>query len=80
MGWYWLFNICSNKSLQFHAYINMVLSSLKDTKSHSGVVIIVGEAVVYVPSWKQKLMINIPEEAELVGPMDNLGPVALFGK
>ncbi len=49
-----------------------------DSKSHTGVVIYVGQTLVYVSSRKQKCMSKSPTEAELIGLTDNIGLVELF--
>jgi len=49
-----------------------------DSKSHTGVVIYVGETLVYVSSKKQKCMSKSPTEAELIALTDNLGLIELF--
>jgi hypothetical protein len=49
-----------------------------DSKSHTGVVIILDETVVYVASHKQKCVMKSQTDAKLVGLTDNLGLVILF--
>jgi len=49
-----------------------------DLKSHTEVVIYVGETLVYVSSKKQKCMSKSPTKAELIGLTDNLGLLELF--
>jgi hypothetical protein len=60
------------------AYIDAVYALHTDSKSHTGVIIFVGHAIVYVSSKKQKCMSKSPTEAELIGLTDNLGLVELF--
>jgi hypothetical protein len=55
------------------AYVDAVYALHGDSKSHSGVVIYVGNTLVYVPSRKQKCMSKSPTEAELIALTDNLG-------
>jgi hypothetical protein len=49
-----------------------------DSKSHSGVVVYVGNTLAYVSSRKQKCMSKSLTEAELIALTDNLGMVELF--
>jgi hypothetical protein len=60
------------------AYIDAAYALHSDSKSHTGVVIYVGETLVYVSSKKQKCMSKSPTEAELIGLTDNLGLIELF--
>jgi hypothetical protein len=60
------------------AYIDAAYALHTDSKSHTGVIIFVGHAIVYVSSKKQKCMSKSPTEAELIGLTDNLGLVELF--
>ena len=49
-----------------------------DSKSHTGVAVFVGGALVYAASRKQKCMMKSPTESELVALMDNVGFMELF--
>jgi len=60
------------------AYADAAYAIHNDSKSHTGVVIYVGDTLVYVSSKKQKCMSKSPTEAELIGLTDNLGLVELF--
>jgi hypothetical protein len=60
------------------AYIDAAYALHSDSKSHTGVIIFVGQAIAYVSSKKQKCMSKSPTEAELIGLTDNLGLVELF--
>jgi hypothetical protein len=60
------------------AYIDAAYALHGDSKSHTGVVIYVGNTLVYVSSRKQKCMSKSPTEAELIALTDNLGLVELF--
>jgi len=51
-----------------------------DGKSHSGIVIQIGGALVYFGSRKQKCVSKSPTEAELVALSDELGFVELFAE
>ncbi len=61
-----------------HAYVDAANALHSDSKSHTGVIIFVGYAIVFVLSKKQKCMSKSPMEAELIGLTDNLGLVELF--
>jgi hypothetical protein len=60
------------------AYIDTAYAVHGDSKSHSGVVIYVGDMLAYMSSKKQKCMSKSPTEAELIALTDNLGLVELF--
>jgi hypothetical protein len=60
------------------AYVDAAYALHCDSKSHSGVVVYVGNVLVYVSSRTQKCMSNSPTEAEVVALTDNLGLVELF--
>ena len=60
------------------AYVDAAYALHQDSKSHSGVVIFIGETLVYVSSRKQKCMSKSPTEAELIALMNNLGLIKLF--
>ncbi len=60
------------------AYVDVAYALHSDSKSHTGVVIYVGETLVYVSSKKQKCMSKSPTEAELIGLTDYLGLIKLF--
>ncbi len=64
--------------LQVEAYIDAAFASHTDSKSHTGVIILVGASLVYVASKKQKCVTKSPTEAELVGLTDNIGLVELW--
>ena len=68
----------SSNDMQIRAFVDAAFALHLDAKSHTGTVITVGSAVVYVSSRKQKCMTGSPTEAELVGLTDNLGIVGLF--
>jgi hypothetical protein len=62
------------------AYVDAAYALHNDSKSHTGVVIYLGETLVYVSSKKQKCMSKSPAKVELIGLTDNLGLVELFHK
>jgi hypothetical protein len=70
--------IRADRTLQIRAFIDAAFALHDDSKSHTGVIITIGGAVVYVSSRKQKCIAKSPTEAELVGLTDNLGLVELF--
>jgi hypothetical protein len=68
----------AQKERKVTAYIDAAYAVHGDSKSHSGVVVYVGDTLVYVSSKKQKCMSKSPTEAELIALTDNLGLVELF--
>jgi hypothetical protein len=60
------------------AYVDVAYAVHNDSKLHSGVMIYVGDTLVYVSSKKQKCMSKSPTEAELIALTDNLGFIELF--
>jgi hypothetical protein len=60
------------------AYVDVAYASHNDSKSHSGVIVYVGQTLAYVSSRKQKCMSKSPTEAELIALTDNVGLVELF--
>jgi hypothetical protein len=60
------------------AYVDAAFALHNDSKSHTGVMVYVGETLVYVSSKKQKCMSKSLMEAELIGLTDNLGFIELF--
>jgi hypothetical protein len=67
-----------NKILRIEAYIDAAFALHFDSKSHTGIVIFVGGALVYAASRKQKCITKSPTESELVALTDNVGFVELF--
>jgi len=59
-------------------YVDAAFALHSDSKSHTGVMVYVGETLVYVSSKKQKCMSKSPTEADLIGLTDNLGFMELF--
>ena len=64
--------------MQIRAFVDAAFALHFDAKSHTGTVVTIGGAVVYVSLRKQKCMTGSSTEAELVGLTDNLGIVGLF--
>ncbi len=60
------------------AYVDAAYAVHDDSKSHSGVMICVGDMLAYMSSKKQKCMSKSPMEAELIALTDNLGLIELF--
>jgi hypothetical protein len=60
------------------AYVDAVYAIHNDSKSHSGVIVYVGQTLAYVSSRKQKCISKSPTEAELIALTDNVGLVELF--
>jgi hypothetical protein len=68
----------TSKGNEIVAYIDAAYAVHSDSKSHSGVMIYVGDTLAYVSSKKQKCMSKSPTEAELIALSDNVGLVELF--
>jgi hypothetical protein len=49
-----------------------------DTKSHTGMIIYIGDMLVYISLKKQNCMSKSPTEAERIGLTNNLGLVEFF--
>jgi hypothetical protein len=60
------------------AYVDAAFAIHGDSKSHTGVAVFMGGALVYEASRKQKCMTKSPTESELVALTDNVGFVELF--
>jgi hypothetical protein len=60
------------------AYVDAAYALHAESKSHTGMVVYVGNTLVNVASRKQKCMSKSPTEAELIALTDNLGLVELF--
>jgi hypothetical protein len=59
-------------------YVDAAYAIHNDSKSHSGVIVYVGQTPAYVSSRKQKCMSKSPTEAELIALTDNVGLAELF--
>ena len=64
--------------MQIPAFIDAAFALHFDAKSHTGCVVTVGGAVVYVSSGKQKGMTACPTECKLVALTDKLRLIGLF--
>jgi hypothetical protein len=65
-------------AVQVCAFVDAAYALHSDSKSHTGVIIFVGQTIAFVSSKKQKCMSKSLMEAELIGLSDNLGLVELF--
>jgi len=68
------------RDMKIEAYIDASFAPHDDSKSHTGVVVYVGGAAVYVASRKQKCVTKSPTESELVALTDYIGLVELFAE
>lgn len=66
------------KDLRLLVYIDAAFASHFDSKSHIGVTIFLGGALVFIASRKQKCVTKSPTECELVGLTDYIGLVEAF--
>jgi hypothetical protein len=64
--------------LQVTAYVDASFAPHSDSKSHTGIVIFIGGAMVFAASRKQKCVTKSPTESELVGLTDNVSFIELF--
>ena len=62
-------------NLQLRAYVDASYAVYPDAKSVSGVVIMLGDAVIYVKSSKQKIVTRSSTESELVAISDSLSQI-----
>jgi hypothetical protein len=68
----------TQKEKKIVADVDAAYTVHSDSKSHSGIMIYVGDTLAYVSSKKQKCMSKSPTEAELIALTDNLGLIELF--
>jgi hypothetical protein len=61
--------------LQLRAFVDASYAVYQDAKSVSGIVLMLGEAVIYVKSSKQKIVTRSSTESELVAISDSLSQV-----
>ena len=64
--------------LQVTAYMDASFAPHYDSKSHTGIAVFIGGAMVFAASQKQKCITKSPTESELVGLMDNVSFIELF--
>lgn len=62
-------------NLQLRAFVDASFGLYEDGKSVTGVVIMLGDATIYVKSGKQKIVTRSSTESELVGVSDSLSQV-----
>jgi hypothetical protein len=67
-----------SKMAQVEAYVDASYAIHEDGKSHTGLIVRIGEVTVFSASRKQKCICKSPTEAELVALSNNLGFVELF--
>lgn len=60
------------------AYIDAAFTLHHDSKSHSGVIILVGGIIIFASSRKQKCVTKSPTKSELVPLTDNMDFIELF--
>jgi len=70
--------LCAQTTQNIRAYVDAAFALHSDSKSHTGVMVYIGETLVYVSSKKQKCISKSPTEAELIGLTNNLGFIELF--
>jgi hypothetical protein len=70
--------LCPEGVFKVEAYVDAAFAIHGDSKSHTGVAVFIGGALVYAASRKQKCMTKSPTESELVALTDNVGFVELF--
>jgi Reverse transcriptase (RNA-dependent DNA polymerase) len=63
------------EKIQLRAYVDSSFGIYRDAKSVSGVVIMLGNAPIYVKSGKQKIVTRSSSEAELVGISNSLSQI-----
>ena len=62
------------------AYIDAAFASHPDAKSHTGIALFLGKALVFAASKKQKCVTKSPTDSELVGLTNHISFVELFGE
>ena len=65
----------AQNDIKINAYVDASFGLHRDGKSHSGMVVYLGDAPLYFSSTKQKIVAKDSTEAELVGLSDSLGMV-----
>ncbi len=67
-----------NGILHVEAYMDTLFAPHADSKSHTGVTVFIGGAMVFAASRKQKCVTKSPTESELVRRTDNISFIELF--
>ena len=65
----------TGNKLQLRAYVDASFGVYKDGKSVTGIVLVLGDATIYVKSSKQKIVTRSSTESELVGISDALSQI-----
>ena len=65
--------VCKPATMQVRMFVDAAFALHHDSKSHTGAVVTVSGAAVFVSSGKQKCTVKSPTEAELVGLTDKMG-------
>jgi hypothetical protein len=70
--------INKRNSLQIEMYVDAAYGLHEAGESHTGVIVLFGEVVVYVASKKQKCIAKSPTDAEVIALSDNIDLLNLF--
>jgi len=76
----WTVHLKIGDILRILAYVDAAFAPHPDAKSHTGIALFIGEALVFAASRKQKCVTKSPTESELVALTDNIGFVELFAE
>jgi hypothetical protein len=76
----WTVRLKIGDILRILAYVDAAFAPHPDAKSHTGIALFIGEALVFAASRKQKCVTKSPTESELVALTDNIGFVELFAE
>jgi len=76
----WTLHLKIGDILRIFAYVDAVFAPHPDAKSHMGIALCLGEALVYAASRKQKCVTKSPTDSELVVLTDNAGFVEIFSE
>lgn len=74
----WTLHLKIGDMLRILTYVDAAFASHSDAKSHTGIAVFLGEALVFAASRKQKCVTKSPTDSELVALTDNIGFVELF--
>jgi hypothetical protein len=76
----WNLHLKIGDILRIIAHVDAAFAPHPDAKSHTGIALFIGEALVYAASRKQKCVTKSPTDSELVALTDNIGFVELFSE
>jgi len=76
----WTLHLKIGDVLRILAYVDAAFAPHPDAKSHTGIAVFLGEALVFAASRKQKCVTKSPTDSELVALTDNIGFVELFNE